>query len=164
MLFALNPKSENREHLYSICPPQTIPIREPLRFRYVEHKGAGSTTNPMRRDLDLIRRILLAFEDEKPESLTGENKELVCYHIQLLLDAEYVQGMVIWDRETKPQGYVVQRVTMSGYDYLDSVRDPKVWKETKSLVEKVGGSAALEFVKEMAAKVMTELIKSSGGG
>jgi len=113
----------------------------------------------MKRDLDLIRRILLALEDEKPDSLTGENQELVSYHIQLLLDAEYVQGMVIWDRETKPQGYVVQRITMSGYDYLDSVRDPKVWKETKNLLEKVGGSAALEVVKDVSAKVIAEVIK-----
>ena len=106
----------------------------------------------MKRDLDLIRTILLALEDEKPESLTGENQELVCYHVQLLLDAEYVQGMVIWDRETKPQGYVVQRITMSGYDYLDSVRDPKVWNKTKSVLENVGGSAALEVVKDVAVK------------
>jgi len=35
----------------------------------------------MKRDLDLIRRILLALEDEKPDSLTGENQELVSYHI-----------------------------------------------------------------------------------
>jgi len=118
----------------------------------------------MKRDLDLIRRILLALEDEKPDSLTGENQELVSYHIQLLLDAEYVQGMVIWDRETKPQGYVVQRITMSGYDYLDSVRDLKVWKETKSLLEKVGGSAALEVVKDVSAKVMAEVIKPFLGG
>jgi Hypothetical protein (DUF2513) len=118
----------------------------------------------MKRDLDLIRRILLALEEEKPESLTGENQELVCYHIQLLLDAEYVQGMVVWDRETKPQGYVVQRITMSGYDYLDSVRDPKVWKETKSLLEKVGGSAALEVVKDVSAKVIAEVIKPFLGG
>jgi Hypothetical protein (DUF2513) len=117
----------------------------------------------MKQDLDLIRRILLALESENPESLTAENQELVCHHVQLLLDAEYVQGRVISDRESQPQGYVVQRITMSGYDYLDSVRDLRVWKETKGLLEKVGGSAALDFVKEIATKVMAELIKSSSG-
>lgn len=118
----------------------------------------------MKRDLDLIRRILLALEDEKPESLTGENQELVSYHVQLLLDAEYVKGTVVWDREAKPHGYVVERITMNGYDYLDSVRDPKVWKETRSLLEKVGGSATLEVVKDVSAKVMVELIKPFIGG
>jgi hypothetical protein len=39
------------------------------------------------------------------------------------------------------------------------VRNLKVWKETKSLLEKVGGSAALEVVKDVSAKVMAELIK-----
>jgi hypothetical protein len=50
-------------------------------------------------------------------------------------------------------------MTNSGYDYLDTVRDPKVWNQTKSVLEKIGGSAALEVVKEIAAKFMAELIK-----
>ena len=54
----------------------------------------------MKRDLELIRRILLALEDEKPESLAGEDQELVCYHVQLLLDAEYVQAW--WYGTGKP--------------------------------------------------------------
>jgi hypothetical protein len=48
----------------------------------------------------------------------------------------------------------------SGYDYLDTVRDPKVWSQTKSVLENIGGSAALEVVKEIAAKFMAELIRS----
>src|SRR5260221_12779162 len=99
----------------------------------------------MKRDLDLIRRILLALEEENSELLTPDNQELVCHHVQLLVDAGYVEGRVRWDRESNPRGYVVQRITMNGYDYLDSVRDPKVWNETKSVLEKFGGAAALEI-------------------
>ncbi len=53
---------------------------------------------------------------------------------------------------------------MAGNDYLDSVRDPKVWRQAKGLLEKVGGSATLAFVKELAVKVMAGLIKGSSGG
>ena len=48
---------------------------------------------------------------------------------------------------------------MAGHDYLDSVRDPKVWTKTKSVLENVGGSAAIEVVKDVAVKITAELIK-----
>lgn len=49
-------------------------------------------------------------------------------------------------------------------DYLDSVRDPKVWNRTKTALEKVGGGAVLEVVIDVAAKVMAELMKPFIGG
>ena len=63
-----------------------------------------------------------------------------------------------------PAAFFVKRITMAGNDYLDSVRDPKVWRQAKGLLEKVGGSATLAFVKELAVKVMAGLIKGSSGG
>jgi hypothetical protein len=116
----------------------------------------------MKRDLELIRKILLVVEDEQPQSLPDESSERIGYHVQLLLDAGFVEGKVMWSQVGEayiPHGYVVQRITMAGHDYLDSVRDPKVWTKTKSVLENVGGSAALEVVKDVAVKITAELIK-----
>jgi hypothetical protein len=122
----------------------------------------------MKRDLELIRKILLAVEDGKqPLFLTDHNSSEICYQVQCLLDYSYVEGKVLWNGvgETQvPVTCVVKRITMAGHDYLDSVRDPKVWTKTKSVLENVGGSAALEVVKDVAVKVMTELIKPFIGG
>jgi hypothetical protein len=122
----------------------------------------------MKRDLDLIRQILLAIEnDQQPLTIAGETAARVGYHVQLLLDEGYVEGNVLWDgvgEDHVPVGYCVNRITMAGHDYLDSIRDPKVWNKTKSVLENVGGSAALEVVKDVAVKVMTELIKPFIGG
>jgi hypothetical protein len=117
----------------------------------------------MKRDLELIRKILLTLEDgAQPKSLADESPERIGYHIQLLLDEHYVEGTVIWDgvgEARTPITYFVRRITNAGHDYLDSVRDPRVWNETKTVLEKVGGGATLEVVKDVAAKVMAELIK-----
>ena len=111
----------------------------------------------MKRDLELIRNILLAVEDGKqPLSLRDDNPSEICYQVQCLLDYSYVEGKVVWNGvgETQvPVTCVVKRITMAGRDYLDSVRNPKVWSKTKSALEKIGGSAALEFVKEFARRV-----------
>jgi Hypothetical protein (DUF2513) len=77
---------------------------------------------------------------------------------------DYVEAKLIPFGEPPGVAGMILRMTNSGHDYLDSVRDTKVWNKTKSLLEKVGGSAASEVVKDVAAKVMAELMKPFIGG
>jgi Hypothetical protein (DUF2513) len=46
-------------------------------------------------------------------------------------------------------GIMFTRLSWEGHDYLDAVRDPKIWKMTKEATDKVG-SWAFELVKEVA--------------
>jgi hypothetical protein len=124
----------------------------------------------MKRDLDLMREILLTIEASNgpvylplpadPPRPPGD----VALQVQLLKDAGYIQAEFSPIRESLDIVGAIIRMTNSGYDYLDTVRNPKVWNETKSVLEKIGGSAALEVVKEIAAKFMAELIKPYIGG
>jgi hypothetical protein len=36
----------------------------------------------------------------------------------------------------------IKQITRSGHDFIDSVRDPKIWSDTKHAAEKVGGWTA----------------------
>jgi hypothetical protein len=136
----------------------------------------------MKRDLDLMREILLAVEashgEIKPPYLPGKPRpeagaemspadaaELtkIHYQVRLLSDAGYIEASFAgpWP---EPYFSVIRRLTNSGHDYLDSVRDPKVWERTKKELAKVpGGSGPMEFVKDLAAKTLVELYKSSSG-
>ena len=50
------------------------------------------------------------------------------------------------------------RITMLGHDYLASIRDPKIWNNTKKHLKKVGGSTTLAVVQAVAvAQVKTVL-------
>lgn len=119
----------------------------------------------MKRDLNLMRDILLAIEANEgpmylplkvdPPRPPGE----VALQVQLLKDVGYIVAEIFPIRNSLDISGAIIRVTNSGYDYLDTVRDPKVWSQTKSVLEKVGGSAALEVVKDVAAKFMAEMIK-----
>ena len=123
----------------------------------------------MKRDLDLIRDILLAIEASggpmylplkvSPPRPPGE----VALQVQLLKDAGYIVAEIFPIRKSLDMSGAIIRMTNSGYDYLDPVRDPKVWSQTKSVLEKIGGSAALEVVKDIAAKFMAEMIKRFTG-
>jgi hypothetical protein len=123
----------------------------------------------MKRDLELIRKILLAVEDDRePLSILDEDQSMICYQVSLLIDCRFVEGKVAWGPgvggRIAPMTCFITRMTMAGHDYLDSVRDPKVWERTKGKLEKVGGGGPLELVKDIAAKIMADLIKSSLGG
>lgn len=123
----------------------------------------------MKRDLDLIREILLAIEnDQQPLDVPGKDPAEISYNLQLLIDRKFVEGKVAWGTggggRLVPMNCFATRITMSGHDYLDSVRNDQVWAKTKKNLEKAGGSGPLDFIQGLAAKVLAELAKSSMGG
>lgn len=119
----------------------------------------------MKRDLDLIREILLAAESNRPgEDLNhnsvdlGESIDVVAAHVELLVDAGYVDAHVSKDHAYGYRKWFVYRLTMQGHDYLDSVRDPEIYRETKSRLKKVGGTASLEVVKQLAGVAIKQTL------
>jgi hypothetical protein len=115
----------------------------------------------MKRDLDLIRDILLSVESwngSQPltlRSLTYEGKttQEIGYQIELLNDFGYIDVRIIKDHVGI--GYLdafIVRMKMAGHEYLDSVRSPEVWNKTKTTLEKAGGGAALDASRILPAR------------
>ena len=112
----------------------------------------------MKRDLDLIRNILFTIENSNSidASLTLNNlsilhqdQDLILYHVFLLDNAGFIIGII---NETAP--YIsIARLTNEGHDYLDTIRDDSIWKQTKNTLGKISGSASLEVVKVVASKL-----------
>jgi hypothetical protein len=127
----------------------------------------------MKRDLDLIRSILLDVENwhhPQPiflEGMTYEGKDKQELDIRstfwtmpgISMRGSSRAGKALPTYETA----AILRMTMAGHEYLDSVRSPEVWKKTKSALEKVGGGAALDVIKEIASKTLAELLKIHTG-
>jgi hypothetical protein len=95
-------------------------------------------------DKDVVREILLAIEasDEDPRawveiSIQGKSQEEVAYHVQLLDEAGFIEA----EELSSNDGYDwrAKRLTFQGHEFLDTVRDPEIWRKTKEGVSKVGG-------------------------
>lgn len=107
----------------------------------------------MKRDMELIRRMLLTME-ESEETLVrsiafeGVKRATVQYHFQLLADAGFLeaQEMYLKDRSLH-MGY---RLTWAGHEFLGSVRDPEIWAKTKQGAEKVG-SWSVKLLADLAS-------------
>jgi hypothetical protein len=80
-------------------------------------------------------------------AIDGYSTEEVWYNLELMVEAGLlaVQGSGFGGSGD----LLFQRLTWSGHEYLDAVRDPEVWRRTKEGVSKVGG-ASLSFACEMA--------------
>jgi DNA-binding transcriptional ArsR family regulator len=113
----------------------------------------------MKRDLDLVRELLLALEAAETSltvpALAGYSGELVSYHFLLLRDA----GLVTLDERGPPHrrksGY---RLTWEGHELLDAAREPHRWQKAKSLIEAAGG-VTFDVLKTL----LTDLAKQTLG-
>ncbi len=121
----------------------------------------------MKRDMDLMRRILLRIEersDVPPKTLClddfldfHENVHVISLHIDLLCDAGLIEVMNT-SIEDGVKDFDITRLTLAGYEYLDAIRDYRVWLLVKKKIEFVGG-ATLDIIKQLAVK---ELAKQLG--
>src|SRR5262245_45745167 len=106
----------------------------------------------MKRDMELIRQILLALEgDEKAHAKTGEHSgEERAYHVALMIEAGLVVGQVENDSKGNPRRYFLSRMTWAGHEFLDALRDDNLWQKAKQHVLKPGASWSFDVLKEWA--------------
>lgn len=98
----------------------------------------------------------------EPElAVDGYAADQVDYHMSLLYEAGLITSGT--DRDMLMDGaWIFRRLTWSGHDFIETVRDPEVWKKTKSGASIVGGLAFGAF-KDMATAYAKHLAKEKLG-
>lgn len=107
----------------------------------------------MKRDMEIIRRILLNVEDDKYAygewvSLEGVPQRTVAYHVALLFDAGLAEGKVIESIECLHETAMVFRLTSAGHDFCDGIRQDTIWNKAKEHILKPGTSYGLSILVE----------------
>jgi hypothetical protein len=120
----------------------------------------------MKRDLDLVRRILLHLEEggegASPSgwsSFVDEGFELaqIHYHVRLLHDA----GLIEAD-EIVPGQWWPERMTWAGHEFLDAARNDELWLEVKRRVERGPGAAPFLLFHELLIRMSRERLDAGG--
>lgn len=123
----------------------------------------------MKLDPELIRNILLDFEElhHYPEPLVFSDNskfnrakeydtDIFIYHCKLLSDA----GFIDWNPNFIGDGSLynsfLNGITYNGHQFLESVRSPLVWRETKNTAQKVG-VFSLNFLSQTASQIISNL-------
>ena len=109
----------------------------------------------MKRDMDLVRLILLEIEksSEDPRSeirlqIPNYTFEQVSYHVMILNDAGLIEAD---DLSTMASDSVwfPKRLTWSGHEFLDAARNDSIWNKAK---EKAS-SMNFELLKELLLSI-----------
>ena len=119
----------------------------------------------MKRDSDLIRAILLAVEaDDRCELLRlpdidGYSDEAVYFHARLLIEKGFLKTR--FPDRSASQPWICIRLTWEGYDFVDNIRDPAVWRAVKRASSKVG-SWSIETLAAIAKAMILARVEALG--
>ena len=118
-----------------------------------------------KRNLETIRNLLLMAEATPIDDSDGFNTGIVDlmdqidsdkgYQLGLMKDAGWIEG--------KEVSIGLFRLTSSGHDYLDAIRDDNIWNNTKKVVAETGGSATLDIIKSLAIGLLKTKIEKHTG-
>ena len=111
----------------------------------------------MKRNMDLIRLLLLQQEGENVETeIKRYDEKLILYNLVLMDDAGLIEAAVSKDGSGRADLVTILRLTWAGHDFLDAARDPSIWSQAKEKILKPGVSwtfsVLVEFLKSEATR------------
>ena len=124
----------------------------------------------MRRDMDLLRLLLLKLEvlHEDAHSICyyqyeelmveGFTQDQVAYHLDLATEA----GLVDQGSSGAMNGFMFKRLTWEGHDFVDAVRDNDIWKKTRQGANAAGGFS-VDLLKDLAKGFIKKKISEHTG-
>ena len=120
----------------------------------------------MKRDMDLVRKILLAVEGTTNtrgivdfDEFDGDrySSEQIHYHLDMIGQA----GLIAVDYIEKKDGVVlrVRSLTWQGHEFLDAARNESSWIRAKEKVLKATGGLSFEGLKIALAQLMKHALE-----
>ena len=105
----------------------------------------------MRRDMELIRKILITLEDSNqtqgwiPLKFDSYSEDQISYHIKILAE----QGIITATDCSTMSDFMwhARGLTWDGHYYIEAIRDEANWKKVKEWVKNTGKVLTIETLK-----------------
>lgn len=117
----------------------------------------------MKRDMDLVRSILLQVESHDGACESGQlnfldhTQDEVYYHIELMQQRGLIDASIKRDWNGGVIFATINGLTWDGQDYLDSMRDDRVWSRAKKAIKESVGSTTFDVIKKVCIQVAVKL-------
>ena len=123
----------------------------------------------MKRDIDLLRGILLRIEAEgDPEeplihslSVDGYDQAVVNEHVKLLIESGYVEGEIKYSTNNRILLTAIRGLTPKAYDFLDNIRNHELWQRIRERIATTTGTASLPIIEHFANQVVSAALTRS---
>lgn len=123
----------------------------------------------MRKDWTIIRQILLRLEDSatpntvlRPDHYESLPAQEVAYNMRLLAEAGFIEANIQELRNGSGEigAAIARRLTNSGHDLLDTIRNETVWKKIKDTFRDKGLDMTFDLVLCVGKKIAEQLLLS----
>lgn len=124
----------------------------------------------MKFEPEVARDILLDIEElhhypntftfstpEKFDRAKKYNIDTIVYHCNLLEEAGFLRWKSRFANNKLYLGFI-DGLTYDGHEFLNSIRSPRVWRETKSRAEKLG-VFTIDVISQIASNIISDMIK-----
>jgi hypothetical protein len=113
----------------------------------------------MRRDLDLVRQLLLQIEalpaGPPAQYRAGEVEDPVLLaHLEMLIASGLVNGKISRSQGSRGDVISISGLTWEGHEWVEMVRSQGVWNETKTALVEHGGVMSFELARAVAARIL----------
>lgn len=111
----------------------------------------------MKRDMELIRTILLNVENDKYQygqrvHVDGVSDQTCAYHVALMVEEGLVVGNVLKTGSSPYAAAQIDRLTSEGHDFCEGIRQATIWNKVKKDVLKPGAAWTVKFVIQCVKK------------
>jgi Hypothetical protein (DUF2513) len=126
--------------------------------------GTADPEIDVKRDMDLVRKILFALEEHEhgraPRNFTveGYGEELVGYHVHSMAQAGLVRA--IEDRamgNPSPRSIPIA-LTWQGHEFLEQTRNDTLWNKAKNHIKEKGVPMTLDLLKDVLGGLAKQMI------
>ena len=116
----------------------------------------------MKRDMDLVRDILLLIESseccgfdwrEREFESLSKDYNVIWYHIKIMVDG----GLIECEKARYVDQYDKLYITAKGHEFLDCIRNDDIWHTVKERIAVVGGAPS-DVIMWLANKLIRECV------
>jgi len=110
----------------------------------------------MKRDMDLIRKLLLAIEAgdsgimTKDTTVDGFTKEQIGYHAALIDEAKL--AIAYEQRGDKFPTFFILRLTWQGHEFLEAARSESIWRKAVGTLKEKGIGMGFDMLKDLLVR------------
>lgn len=121
----------------------------------------------MKRDMDLIRKIMLRIEEEYTSTaifnlkVDGYTMEQIAVHCKMMYEARLISDYKAQYAGNSLYSFGVSNLTWEGYEYLDKIRDDSIWKKVKDVAKDKGLPLAIDTVKQIASVIISSMTEGA---
>jgi uncharacterized protein DUF2513 len=119
----------------------------------------------MKRDMELIRKTVLAVEDAPTGyvrdglDVGGYTDEQIAYHAHLMIQAGLATGAFTTHLGSSSPSAQLTSLTWDGHEFAAMARDDTAWNKMMGIVQEKGGALTLDVAKAL----LSQLVKAGLG-